>query len=183
MLVEEYNLDVETIPCEPGAAKFAATVRLNVDISPVLPYLNRTLRGAIYTSAPSLGWKKDKRNIAFWPFKISIGDLADRAEAERVAREIVDLVNSTWERREQIEPSYETRRRPTGLELYKFLPRTNCKACGEATCFVFANKLAVGQARLVDCTALEEPQYTEQRAKLAELLDVDLPTGVQRANS
>jgi len=94
---------------------------------------------------------------------------------------LIKLVNRTWERRDQIEPSYETRRRPTALEIYKLLPHTNCKACGEATCFVFANKLAAGQVELERCTPLAEPQYAGQRAKLAELLAVDLPAIGPRA--
>jgi hypothetical protein len=57
-------------------------------------------------------WKKDEHNIAFWPFKIAISHLEDRAQAQKVAQGLVDLVNRTWERREEIEPSYEMRQRP-----------------------------------------------------------------------
>jgi len=176
MLIEDYDLEVETIPCEPGAEKFAATVHLNVDISPALPYLNRTLRGAVYNpQAPALSWKKGGRNIAFWPHKIAIGDLEDRTEAEKVAQGLVKLVNRTWERREEIEPDYEMHRRPGPVEVYKLLPQTNCRACGQPTCFVFAGKLVAGHVKLEDCPVLGEPQYAGQRAKLAELLNVDLP--------
>ena len=48
MLIENYDLEVFTPPCEPGAERFAATARLRVDIADVLPYLSATLRGAIY---------------------------------------------------------------------------------------------------------------------------------------
>ncbi len=47
MLIEHYDLDVFTPPCEPGAERFAAIARLVVDISEALPYLNATLRGAV----------------------------------------------------------------------------------------------------------------------------------------
>ncbi len=30
----------------------------------------------------------------------------------------------------------------TGLEIYKLLPKTNCKECGFPTCLAFAMKLA-----------------------------------------
>lgn len=176
MLIEQYDLEVFTVPCEVGSEEFAAHVLLAVDIGPVLPYLNRTLRGAVYSpQGPSLAWKKGGRNIAFWPYKIAIGHLEDRAEAEKVAKGLVDLVNRTWERRDQIEPDYEVHQRPTSMALYQLLPRTNCKACGEATCFIFANKLVAGHRRLEECPVLEEPPYAQQRARLAELLDVDLP--------
>jgi ArsR family metal-binding transcriptional regulator len=176
MLIDDYDLEVESVPCEPGSEEYAAIVRLNADISPVLPYLNRTLRGAVYiANAPSLTWKKGGRNVAFWSYKIAIGHLEDRAEAQRVAQGFVDLVNRTWERRAEIEPDYEMRRRPGPLEVYKLLPQGNCKACGQPTCFVFASKLVLGHVRLDDCPELARPQYAEQRRGLLELLPEEMP--------
>ena len=175
MLIENYDLDVETVPCEPGAEAFSATVRLKVDLGPVMPYLNRVLRGAMYnTQAPSLAWDDKGRKIAFWSYKIAIGSLDSRTHAEKVAKEIVDLVNDTWERRGEIEPDHEMRKRPGPMEVYKLLPRTNCRACGQPTCFVFAGKLVVGQAELAECPVLREPQYTPQLAQLADRLGVEV---------
>ena len=141
-----------------------------------MPYLNRVLRGAVYNhQAPSLSWRKGGRNIAFWPFKIAIGHLEDRAEAQKVAQGLIKRVNRTWERREEIEPDHEMHRRPGPIEIYKLLPQTNCQACGQPTCFVFASKVVMAQVTLEDCPVLREPQYAEQRARLAELLAVDMP--------
>jgi len=39
----------------------------------------------------------------------------------------------------------------TGLEIYKLLPRTNCKDCGQPTCLAFAMQLAAGKASLDAC--------------------------------
>lgn len=176
MLIEDYDLEVESVPCEPGAEEFAAIARLNVDIGPVLPYLNRTLRGARYIAqAPSLQWKKGGRNIAFWPYKIAIGHLEDRGQAQKVAQGLVDLVNRTWERREEIEPDYEMRRRPGPLEIYNLLPRTNCRGCGQPTCYIFASKLVIGHVKLEACPVLQEPQYAVQLAQLVDMLAVDMP--------
>jgi ArsR family metal-binding transcriptional regulator len=174
-LIAGYDLVVESVPCEPGSTEVGAIVHLNVDISPVMPYLNRTLRGAVYVDqAPSLAWKKGGRNVAFWPYKIAIGHLKDRAHAEQVAQGLVDLVNRTWARREEIEPYYEMRRRPGPLEVYQLLPRTNCKDCGQPTCFVFASKLVMGQVALDACPILHEPEQAPQRAQLEERLK-DMP--------
>jgi len=176
MLIKEYDLEVTTIPCDPGSEVFAAIAHLNVDIGPTLPYLNRVLRGAVYNhQAPSLSWRKGGRNIAFWPYKIAIGHLEDRGEAQKMAQGLVGLVNRTWARREEIEPDYEMHKRPRPMEIYKLLPQANCKACGQPTCFIFATKLVMGQARLEDCPPLREPQYAGQQAQLAELLAVDIP--------
>jgi ArsR family metal-binding transcriptional regulator len=61
------------------------------------------------------------------------------------------------------------------MDVYKLLPRTNCKACGEVSCFVFANKLVAGYVRLRDCPVLSEPQYAEQQAHLADRLEDEMP--------
>ncbi|NIA06297.1 MAG: acetyl-CoA decarbonylase/synthase complex subunit gamma [Actinobacteria bacterium] len=45
----------------------------------------------------------------------------------------------------------------TGLEIFKQLPRTNCKECGFPTCLAFAMKVAAGQEGLDSC-----PHMTDQ---------------------
>ena len=39
----------------------------------------------------------------------------------------------------------------TGLEIFKQLPKTNCKECGYTTCLAFAMQLASGKAGLDEC--------------------------------
>lgn len=65
---------------------------------------------------------------------------------------------------------------PTPMEVYALLPRSNCRACGQGTCFVFAAKLVAGQVRLEECPPLQEPQFAEQRAKLEAQFGSDMPT-------
>ena len=52
----------------------------------------------------------------------------------------------------------------TGLEIFKKLPKTNCKDCGFPTCLAFAMKLAAGEMNLDAC-----PHVTEAvKLELAE---------------
>ena len=44
----------------------------------------------------------------------------------------------------------------TGLEIFKLLPKTNCKKCGRATCLAFAMQLAQKKAELKDCPDVSE---------------------------
>src|SRR5512143_616908 len=48
----------------------------------------------------------------------------------------------------------------TGLQIYKFLPKTNCKKCGQPTCLAFAMKLAQKQAELTACPDISEEAKT-----------------------
>ena len=176
MLISEYELEVFTPPCDPGAPRFAAKAHLKADIREVLPYLNTALTGAEYNpAAPSLRWRKADHLIVFHPLEIAVSNLVDRAEAEQELRELIDLVNTTWAGRSEIAPSEVVRRRPSHLALFKLLPGSNCKACGEPTCYNFALKLALSQRALDDCPVLFERDYAEQRAEL-EALTIDAPT-------
>jgi ArsR family metal-binding transcriptional regulator len=175
MLIEKYELEVFTPPCEPGAERFAAKAHLTIDISETLPYLNATLRGAVYhRGANALTWKKAGHNIAFHAFEIATSNVEDRQAAEKEIKGLVELVNRTWDRREEITPSYETRQRPTPMAVYNLLPKTNCKQCNEPTCWVFALKIAMSQKALSDCPLLLEPQYDKNLAAL-EAIVIEAP--------
>jgi acetyl-CoA decarbonylase/synthase, CODH/ACS complex subunit gamma len=52
----------------------------------------------------------------------------------------------------------------TGVEIFKLLPKTNCKKCGFPTCLAFAMKLAQRQASLDACPDISE----EAKQKLGE---------------
>src|SRR5512136_1369471 len=52
----------------------------------------------------------------------------------------------------------------TGIEIFKLLPKTNCKDCGVPTCLAFAMALAAGKAELSACPHVSE----ESKAKLSE---------------
>lgn len=51
----------------------------------------------------------------------------------------------------------------TGIQIFKLLPKTNCKECGVPTCLAFAMNLASGKAELDACPYVSE----EAREKLA----------------
>jgi ArsR family metal-binding transcriptional regulator len=171
MLIEGYDLEVFTPPCEPGAERYAARARLIVDISEILPYLNATLRGAVYhSSANALTWKKGGHNIAFHAYEIATSNVEDRESAEKELRGLIDLVNRTWESRADITPDTTARQRPTSMAIFRLLPQTNCKQCGEPTCYTFALRLAASQKRLADCPPLLETQYAGQLAALEEIM-------------
>ncbi|GAB4453453.1 MAG: (Fe-S)-binding protein [Anaerolineae bacterium] len=171
MLIEDYDLELFTPPCHPDAETWSAIARLNADISEVLPYLNATLQDTIYNhAARALIWKKGGRSTAFHPYYIAVSNLADRAEARQVIDSLITTVNQTWEKRAGIAPDFEMRQRPAPMALFKLLPGTNCKACGQPTCFTFALKLAAGQQTLENCPPVWEPAYADRLAQLRAMV-------------
>ncbi len=58
------------------------------------------------------------------------------------------------------------------IEIYKLLPRTNCKKCGEENCMAFAVRLVNMETKLEKCTPLlEESKYNQNYEKLREILN------------
>lgn len=60
----------------------------------------------------------------------------------------------------------------SGLEIYKLLPKTNCKDCGSASCMAFAMKVAAKRAQMEDCPHIS----AEVRSGFAQ----DAPQGIKR---
>jgi len=70
----------------------------------------------------------------------------------------------------------------TGIQIFKLLPKTNCKECGVPTCLAFAMNLASGKAELDSCPYVSD----EAREKLAEasappIRPVAIGKGVRKA--
>nr|MBC7243772.1 Fe-S cluster protein [Chloroflexota bacterium] len=172
MLIERYELRLESPPCDPGSERWSAFAQVDTDIAEVLPYLNAKLSGAIYDhKAQVLTWRMGGRAISIRPHEIAVSNLQDRAEAEAMVRRMVDLINETWEQRERIQPSLVKREPLKALDVYKLLPGSNCKACGQPTCFTFALKLVAGQAAISACAPLFEDEYRSQRTRLLQMLE------------
>jgi acetyl-CoA decarbonylase/synthase complex subunit gamma len=49
----------------------------------------------------------------------------------------------------------------TGMQIYKLLPKTNCKDCGFPTCMAFAMQVAAKQKAITDCPHLSEESLAE----------------------
>ncbi|MCW3975739.1 MAG: acetyl-CoA decarbonylase/synthase complex subunit gamma [Candidatus Bathyarchaeota archaeon] len=57
------------------------------------------------------------------------------------------------------------------LDVYKLLPRTNCKVCGEENCMAFATKLVNQEILLESCTPLlEEGKYKKNYQKIWDMV-------------
>ena len=172
MLSQSYHLDIFSPPCEPGAERWSVKAALDDDIGDALPYLNATLKGAIYNhAARALTWRMGGHSLAIRPREIAISNLRDQDAAATEVQRVVDLVNRTWERRAEITPSVEMRQRLKPMDVYKLLPATNCKVCGQPTCFTFALKVTAGEVEIEQCAPLFTDAYREKRERMLALLE------------
>ncbi len=66
----------------------------------------------------------------------------------------------------------------SGLEIFKKLPKTNCKDCGFPTCLAFAMQLAAGKVELDKCPHVSEEAKSElEEASQPPILKVEIGNG------
>ncbi len=170
MFLHSYRI-TRTLPCLADPMKIRAIVEVSDEIHEVFPYLNSIVKGCIYNhAANTLTIRKDQKLITLHALHITLAKVEDEKEAEQVLSWLKDLINATYERRDRIEPNYAMAAELKALEVFKLLPGTNCRQCGEPTCLAFAVKLAGREIEIIKCDPLFLEKYEEKRKILLDLL-------------
>lgn len=163
MLLKSYSLEVFNSECNPGAMTVQCFAHLDQDIAPVLPYLNAVLGGFEYLKdPPAVIFKSQGKLITLHGHKIAVTALKDETEAIKIVEWLKCEINDAWEKKDEIEPSYEGMPKPGILEILKLLPKTNCRECRLPTCMVFATRVAEGVKGSEDCP----PMNNDKKEKL-----------------
>lgn len=159
MLLENYRVEIFNSACNPGAMAVHCFAHLDQDVGEALPYLNTVLGGFEYLQdPPSVTFKAQGKLITVHSRRIAVNALKDEAEARKIVEWLKREINDAWQNREGIVPSFKGAPRPQLIEILKRLPRTNCRACGEPTCMVFAARLAEGAKGIEACPPLTDAQ-------------------------
>jgi len=171
MFLRDYTLRMVLSDCNPSSQKVNALVDLSTDISEVLPFLNTVLKGRQYNQGErSLSVKRGGHFITFWPRQIAITKLEDENEARAVVEELKQILNETYERKDQVKPTYTSRPIPRPLDIFKLLPGKNCKECGEPTCMAFALKLVNDEVEWKKCPLFLTKEFEKNRLELRGVL-------------
>ena len=160
-------------PCMADEKRIRLIAYFDRDISEILPYINAIIKGASYNKGASiLTYAKERRLINLYNIKITIAKADDIIDAWRILDEVKALINNTYRNRADIKPSYEEKVKITALQIYGWLPKTNCRACGEATCLAFACRLLLGEQKLSKCTPLStESKFSENKKIMQEMAE------------
>jgi len=157
--------------CNPSSQKVNAVADLSADISELLPYLNSVLKGLHYFEEEKvLTVKKEGRLITFRPKQIAVTKVEDEQEARRIVDQLVRILNETYENKDCIKPIFHSRPIPRPLEVFKLLPRKNCKECGEQTCMAFALRLINNELELEKCPLLLTEEFESNHQRLMEIV-------------
>jgi ArsR family metal-binding transcriptional regulator len=161
-LIRSFESRLARSACHPDADWYGLFIKLYDDISEVLPYLNAELEHPTdYRQSDGiLLWQYGDKKYAFRPHEIAIAPVVDNKEAQELSSGIIKTVNNIWKQKDKITPSFERKKPlPKVLDIYKLLPRSNCKKCGLPTCMAFAVQLRMDFKKLSLCPHLSENDF------------------------
>jgi len=160
------------LDCIADRIKNRIIAELSDDISPVFPYLNAIVTNLMYVPGTStVTIKREWRILTFYPHVAVMAKVDGPEDAVAQLNWFKDLCNDTWRRREEITPCYERQSLLGPLDIYRLLPKLNCRECGVATCMAFGFGLLMGSRHLSECPRLQEDKFFEGGRRLAELLE------------
>ena len=153
-----------TQPCLAAPGKLIVVGRPARDLADVLPFLAALPNAVVYNPQPlSLTLRRNPGLITLQPDRVSITQVDDSEEGMQLLASLAEAINATWEHRAELVAATSPRQAPRPLEVWEFLPQTNCRRCGELTCMAFAFGLLQQQHALADCPVLAEDGRFEDR--------------------
>ncbi len=150
----------EILPCLADSARIRIVADTNIKLEEVLPVLYLYIPNSTYSSkAGSLSYMLGPHLVTlFVSGKIAITYLKDEEEARQLLEIIKNLINRAFayiEEKGKIgEEQIKAKKKLSPIEVYSLLPRTNCKECGEESCYTYAVKLVSQERALEDCKPL-----------------------------
>ncbi|MFB0526885.1 MAG: (Fe-S)-binding protein, partial [bacterium] len=168
-LLKDINITF-VAPCIADPKKIRLIAHFFNNVAEAFPYLNTVMKNATYNKEfPTLNFSKERRMVNIYSHKVAIAKADEIVDAWQILAYIKDLINDTYNKKDSIVPNFERKVRATALEIYSWLPKTNCKQCSETTCLAFAVKLLLGEQNIANC----KPLFTERyKAKKKIMLDM-----------
>jgi ArsR family metal-binding transcriptional regulator len=162
----------KTLPCLADPGKIIVVGSPSRDLSEVIPYLATLPNAVAYDpQSPSLTLRRNPGLITVQAERVSITQVADADEGVQLLGSLAEAINATWDHRAQLVAATTRRQAPRPLDVWEFLPQTNCRRCGELTCMAFAFSLLLQRRTIGECeTLVEDHRFAERRNALDALL-------------
>lgn len=145
-----------------GAGLWSLSFRPDRDTTGLFPYINAAMDDALYYEQPEhVTFLLDGFRCFLYPGMASAHLFESRDKAEGFIPQFMALLNGIDRQKAHIRPNFDRIRQIPVVDILRFLPGTNCRECGFATCMAFAAAVAKGRAPANICPGLAEPMKEE----------------------
>ena len=153
------NIKMESPGCHPGVTIYSAHFTLNTDVFELFPYINAVGEDAVYFETPdTIQFKLNGRRCALYPKQLIVGGFETRDQAICFFDAFCAFINDLAEKKETLTPNPKRFKPIAVMDIFKRLPKNNCKGCGFPTCLAYAAALSKGEALMDQCPSLCDPE-------------------------
>jgi ArsR family metal-binding transcriptional regulator len=161
----------QLLPCIADKSKYRVIARLEPPLGGALKVLEPLFPRARYSE--NLGILIIQRgNIlitAYSTGNITMTMITGNDEAEQILEDFKEIINEAIEK--GITPVAREKVNVDHAHIYEYLPKTNCRICGEQSCYSFAIRLVGKETTLDKCTPLREQKYAVNLEHLRALME------------
>ncbi|MCX8207366.1 MAG: helix-turn-helix domain-containing protein [Methanothrix sp.] len=160
----------QLLPCIADTTKFRMIARMGPPLGGALKALEPLFpRGRYSERIGALIIQKGTVLITIYSTgNVTMTMIRDETHARELLEELRRTINDAIAK--GITPAPKERVRVDPMEVYRYLPGTNCRECGEQSCYSFAIRLVSGEVGLDMCRLLQEEKYTTRLEHLRSLL-------------
>ena len=150
---------MEAPGCHPGVTIYSAHIQLNDDLTALFPYLNAVAESPVFFSIPPyIQFKLNGRRCALYADHLVAGGFENKNQALLFFDDFSEFINDVISKKNTITPDHRRYRPIPVMEIFKHLPRSNCRDCGMPTCLAFAAALSKGEILMNRCSFLQDPE-------------------------
>jgi ArsR family metal-binding transcriptional regulator len=149
----------QLLPCIADSTKFRIIARFEPPLGGALKLLEPLFPRARYSEKIG-ALIIQKGNILITLY--SMGNVTmTMIRSEKEARETLEDLKKTINEAivKGVTPVPREKVKVDHAEIFKYLPKTDCKICGEQSCYAFAIRLVGGETNLEKCTPLLETKF------------------------
>jgi len=161
----------QLLPCIADKTKFRIIARAEPSLGGALKLMEPLFPRARYSEKIG-ALIIQKGNIlitAYSTGNITMTMISGENEAKQILEELKRTINEAIAK--GVTPVSREKIKVDHSEIYEYLPKTNCKICGEQSCYTFAIRLMGRETTLDKCTPLLEPKYATNLEHLMALLE------------
>jgi len=161
----------QLLPCIADSTKFRIIARFEPPLSGALKLLEPLFPRARYSEKiGALIIQKGNILITIYSTgNVTMTMIKSEAEARETLDDLKKTINEAIVK--GVTPVPREKVKVDHVEIYEYLPKTNCQICGEQGCYTFAIKLVGRETMLDKCTPLLEAKYVTNLEHLRALLE------------
>jgi ArsR family metal-binding transcriptional regulator len=162
----------QLIPCIADSTKFRIIANMAPPLGGALKALEPLFPRGRYSGkiGALMIQRGDVLITVYGSGKVTMTMIRDEAEARKVLEDLRSTINEAIAK--GVAPALREKVRvEQPMEIYKYLPQTNCGECGEQSCYSFAIKLMGGEVSLDLCTPLKDERYRQNLEHLQVLAE------------